>query len=136
MSDSDHPILLYDGVCNLCNGVTQFVIRRDPAPGKFRFAALQSDAGRALLRKHGLPEDSLDTFVMVEKGRAYLRSTAGLHVLRGLGFPWSVAYPLILVPRALRDAVYDWIARNRYSWFGRQESCVVPTPEIRSRFLQ
>lgn len=129
------PILLFDGVCNLCNGGTQFVIRRDPAPGKFRFAALQSESGQALLRKHGLPPHALDSFVMIEGDRASVRSTAVLRVLHRLGFPWSIFYPLILVPRILRDAVYDGIAARRYRWFGKQETCMVPTPEIRSRFL-
>jgi len=129
------PILLFDGVCNLCNWVTQFVIRHDPAPGKFRFAALQSKPGQDLLRKHGLSPDSSDFFVMILGERSYVRSTAGLHVLRGLGFPWSIFYPLILVPRPLRDVVYNWVAAHRYHWFGRQETCIAPTPEIRSRFL-
>jgi predicted DCC family thiol-disulfide oxidoreductase YuxK len=132
---ADRPILLYDGVCNLCNGVTRFVIRHDPAPGRFRFAALQSELGLQILREHGLKRDIVDSFVMIEGERVHLRSTAGLCVLRRLGFPWSLLYACIAVPRPLRDAVYDWVARNRYRWFGRQDDCVVPTPEIRSRFL-
>lgn len=133
---NDHrPIVLFDGVCNLCNGITNFVIQRDPAPGHFRFAALQSECGQRLLHKHGLPTEDLDTFVMIDGDRALVRSTAALHVLRGLGLPWSLLYVLIVVPRPLRDAVYRWIARNRYRWFGQRDSCMVPTPDIRSRFL-
>lgn len=132
---AEQPILLFDGVCNLCSGVTRFVIRHDPPPGKFRFATLQSERGQEILRDHGLPGDVLDTFVMIEGKRAHVRSTAGLRVLRGLGFPWSIFHVLILVPRPLRDAVYDWIARRRYRWFGRKDACMVPTPEILSRFL-
>jgi predicted DCC family thiol-disulfide oxidoreductase YuxK len=131
----DRPILLIDGVCNLCNGIAQFVIRRDPSPGRFRFAALQSNCGQQLLREHGLPTEDLGTFVMIDGKRVFVRSTAGLHVLRGLGLPWSLLYVLIIVPRPMRDVVYRWIARNRYRWFGKQESCMVPTPDIRSRFL-
>src|SRR5262245_3081134 len=132
---ADRPILLFDGVCNLCNGVARFVTRHDPAPGRFRFAALQSELGLQILREHGLKSDAVDTFVMIEGERVHLRSKAGLRVLRRLGFPWSLAYAFIVVPRPLRDAVYDWVARNRYRWFGRQDACMVPTPEIRSRFL-
>lgn len=128
-------ILLFDGVCNLCNGVTQFTIRRDPAPGKFLFATLQSEAGQRLLLKHGLPTDSLDSFVAIENDRAYLCSSAGLHVLRRLGFPWSLLYPLVFVPRPVRDLFYKWIAQRRYRWFGKKDVCMVPTPDIQSRFL-
>jgi predicted DCC family thiol-disulfide oxidoreductase YuxK len=130
------PVLLFDGVCNLCNGIVRFVILRDPAPGRFRFAALQSDAGQRLLRQHGLPVDDLDTFVLIEGDRAYLRSTAALRTLRRIGLPWSLLYALIVVPRFLRDPVYDWIARHRYGWFGRRGACFVPAPEIESRFLR
>ena len=133
---TDHPILMFDGVCNLCNGLNQFVIKRDPPPGCFRFVALQSERGQAILRQHGLPTDSIDTFVMIDGSHAYLRSTAGLHVLRRLGFPWSMLFPMILVPVEFRDVLYDWIAKRRYRWFGRQTSCIVPTPDIRSRFLE
>ncbi len=129
------PILLFDGVCNLCNGITRFVIRRDPAPGRFLFAALQSESGQRLLREHGLLSDELDTFVMIDGDRAYERSTAGLRVLRRLGLPWSLLYGLIVVPRPLRDMVYRFIARHRYRWFGKRETCMMPTPEIESRFL-
>jgi len=134
-ADDSKPILLFDGVCNLCNAVTQFVIRHDPAPGRFRFAALQSDSGQRLLREHGLPTDDINTFIMLERGRAHVRSTAGLHVLRVLGFPWSLLYAFIIVPRPLRDVVYRFIARNRYRWFGKRDACMMPTPEIQARFL-
>jgi predicted DCC family thiol-disulfide oxidoreductase YuxK len=132
----NHPILLFDGVCNLCNAITQFVIRRDPTPARFRFAALQSEAGQRLLREHGLPPDDFDTFVLVDQGTAFVRSSAALRVLKHLGFPWAMLYPLMIVPRPLRDAVYRFIARNRYRWFGKREACMMPTDEIRSRFLE
>lgn len=133
--NDEAPILLFDGVCNLCNGVTRFVIRHDPSPARFRFAALQSAAGRRLLREHGLPEEELDTFVMVDGGRAYVRSTAALRTLKKLGLPWSLAYAAIIVPAPLRDLVYRFIARHRYRWFGTRAECMVPTPEIKARFL-
>lgn len=130
----DHPILLFDGVCNLCNGAVQWIIRRDPA-GHFRFAALQSPTGRRLLRQAGLPVDALDTVVLYEQGRFYTHSDVPLRVCRQLGAPWSWLYGLHIVPRALRDAVYRWVARRRYGWFGRRDQCMIPTPELRTRFL-
>jgi predicted DCC family thiol-disulfide oxidoreductase YuxK len=133
---SEHPVLLFDGVCNLCNGLTRFVLRRDPAPGTFRLAALQSEAGRRLLREHGLPPDDADTFVLIEDGKLYVRSTAALRVCRLLGLPWSLLWVFVWLPRALRDAAYDAVARRRYRWFGRRDACMVPTPELRARFLE
>ncbi len=129
------PVLLFDGVCNLCNGVVTFVIRRDPPPARFRFAALQSEFGQRVLREHGLSANPLDTFVMLEDGAVHLRSTAALKTLKRLGFPWSLAYAAIVVPAPLRDALYRFVARNRYRWFGKREACMLPTPELRSRFL-
>lgn len=133
--DAQHPTVLFDGVCNLCNSSIQFVIRRDPAPATFRFAALQSEAGRRLQREHGLDEHALDTVVLIEDGSAFVRSSAALRIARRLGFPWSLASALLIVPRPIRDAVYGWISRNRYRWFGQRDACMVPTPELRSRFL-
>jgi predicted DCC family thiol-disulfide oxidoreductase YuxK len=129
------PVVLFDGVCNMCNAITRFVIERDPAPGRFRFAALQSESGQRLLREHGLPTDDLDSFVLVEGERAWVRSTAGLRVLKMLGLPWSLLWPLILVPPPIRDPLYSWIARNRYRWFGKRDACMVPTADVRSRFV-
>src|SRR4051794_27676318 len=125
---------MFDGVCNLCNALTQFVIKRDPA-ARFRFVALQSERGQSLLRRFGLPADSLDTFVIIADDRAYLRSTAALQVLRRLGFPWSPLYGFIVIPEFIRDSAYGFIARHRYRWFGHRETCMIPTPEIKSRFL-
>jgi len=132
---TDRPVLLFDGVCNLCNGLVQWVIERD-RKGEFRFAALQSAAGRALLERHGLPTDDYDTFVMVDGEEYHTKSTAALEVLRRLGLPYSLSYPAILVPRLLRDRVYDVVADRRYGWFGRRESCMRPTPELEARFLE
>jgi predicted DCC family thiol-disulfide oxidoreductase YuxK len=129
------PVLLFDGVCNLCNGAVTFVIRRDPPPAKFRFAPLQSEFGQRVLREHGLSEKPLDTFVMLEDGAVHVRSTAALKTLKRLGLPWSLAYAAIVVPAPLRDAFYRFVARNRYRWFGKRDACMLPTPELRSRFL-
>jgi predicted DCC family thiol-disulfide oxidoreductase YuxK len=126
--------ILFDGVCNLCNGFVQFVIRRDPS-GRFRFAALQSPEAAALLRDVGVTAPLPDSVVLVEDGRVYVRSTAALRVARGLTFPWPLAYACIVVPRFIRDRVYDFVAARRYRWFGRRAACMVPTPDLARRFV-
>ncbi|MBA2664380.1 MAG: thiol-disulfide oxidoreductase DCC family protein [Bradymonadaceae bacterium] len=127
-------IILFDGVCNLCNGTVQFIIKRDPSM-HFGFASLQSEAGRALVVHHGLDPDELDSVVLIEDGRAYTRSTAALRIVRRLPGAWPLLYVLVLVPRPLRNMIYNLIAKNRYNWFGRQLSCMLPTAENRRRFL-
>lgn len=127
-------VLLFDGVCNLCNSSVQFVLKRD-FKQQFLFASLQSEAGQELMQKHGLEGAELSTVVLIEKDRAYTRSSAALRVSRHLGLPWSLMLVFWIVPAALRNLVYDWIARNRYRWFGKRESCMMPTPEYKARFL-
>lgn len=127
-------LILFDGYCVLCNGTAGFVARRDPA-GRFRFAALQSVIGGELARRHGVEPDELSTFVLVENDTAFVRSTAALRILRRLRFPWPLLYGLIVVPRALRDAVYDWVGRNRYRWFGRRASCDISDERVKSRII-
>ena len=136
-----HPApdtILFDGVCNLCNGFVQFVIRHDPA-GRFRFAALQSEAGRALLAAHGLPPAAVaaepESVLLLSAGRLHSHSTAVLRIAQGLGGVWRLAGAGWLLPRAWRDAAYRLVARHRYRWFGRRESCMLPTPELKARFL-
>lgn len=130
----DKPLLLFDGVCNLCNGAVQWVIRHDPA-GRIHFAALQSDTGQRVLERAGLSREELSTVVLYYQNQLYTRSDAALKVLQLLGGAWSILYVFRLIPRSLRDTVYDWIAGNRYRWFGKRESCMIPTPELKSRFL-
>ncbi|MBT9391544.1 thiol-disulfide oxidoreductase DCC family protein [Hymenobacter sp. NST-14] len=129
-------IILFDGVCNLCNGFVQFVLKHDAA-GRFRFAALQSEAGQALLREYGLPTPAEpDSVVLVAEGRPYTHSAAALGILARLNGRWAaLARVGQWLPRPLRDAGYRFIARNRYRWFGRQEACWLPTPELQARFL-
>ena len=127
-------MILFDGPCNLCGGFVRFVIRRDPA-GRFRFAALDSPAALRVLAQAGAGDVRADSIVLVEGGRAFLRSTAALRIARGLRFPWRLAYVLVLIPRPLRDSLYDLVARYRYRWFGRRSHCMVPTPRLRERFL-
>ena len=112
----------------------QFVIVRDPA-ARFHFAALQSDAAAALLRDCGVTAPLPDSIVLVEDGRVFVRSGAALRILRRLRFPWPLLYGLVIVPRVIRDRVYDVVAAHRYRWFGRRESCMLPTPELSKRFL-
>lgn len=130
-----YPIVLFDGVCNLCNATVQFIIRHDPQR-QFRFAALQSETGRKLSAQCNLPRDHFDTFVLAENGRCYTRSTGALRVIRHFPGLWPLLYALIVIPRPLRDFCYNLVARRRYAWFGKREECMLPTPELRERFLQ
>ena len=126
--------LLFDGVCNLCSGAVQFVLARDRT-GAVRFAALQSPAGREILRFLDLPTDALSTMVLIDSGRAFVRSDAALGLTRTFPWPWSWLRLFRFVPRPLRNWAYDHIAANRYRWFGQRETCLLPTPENRARFL-
>jgi predicted DCC family thiol-disulfide oxidoreductase YuxK len=121
-------------VCNLCSGFVQFVIARDRAR-RFRFASLQSDAARRCLETCGVAGSLPDSIVLIEEGGVFTRSAAALRIARRLGFPWSLAVAFAVVPPSLRDFVYDLVARNRYRWFGTRDVCLVPTPELRERFL-
>lgn len=128
-------VILFDGVCNFCNFWVDFIIPRD-ARGIFKFAALQSDSGRALLEFYGQPTDEMNTLVLiVDDERVLTRSSAALTILKTLGGGWSLLYALMIFPRPIRDAVYDLIARNRYAWFGQKETCRLPTAEERGRFV-
>jgi predicted DCC family thiol-disulfide oxidoreductase YuxK len=129
-----HAVVLFDGVCNLCSGWVQFLLRRDPG-GRFRFASLQSDIGRELARRHGLSAGAMDSVVLIEGDRAYERSTAVLRICRLLPGAWPALAVFRIVPAAVRDWVYDRVAANRYRWFGRREACWLPAAEWRTRFL-
>ena len=129
-----HPVLLFDGVCNLCNAAVNFVIDRDPE-AHFRFASLQSEAAAQLLAPHGLSTDDLDSVVLVADGQAYRRSRAVLETLRRLGGPWSWLYALVVLPRPVRDWLYEQVAVRRYRLFGKRDVCRVPTPDLQARFL-
>ncbi len=126
--------ILFDGVCNLCNGFVQWVITRDPK-AKFRFGALQSPAAQQLVAGQPVRPMDLGTVLYVRNGKVLERSTAVLYILKDLGGLWSLMYGFIIVPPFLRDGAYRWVARNRYKWFGQRESCMLPTPELRGRFI-
>lgn len=131
----DGPVVLFDGVCNLCNGVVRFLLPRDPE-GRLRFAALQSDPGRALLDAHGLPTDALETIVLVEGDRVYTKSAAVIRIGELLGWPYRLATVGRVVPAAVRDWLYEFVAANRYDWFGRKDRCMVPDDDVSDRFLE
>jgi len=133
--DHQQPtILLFDGVCNLCNGLVQFIIKRDPKR-KFRFAALQSESGQVLLKKLGLPSDNFDSLVLIKDEHYFLKSTAILHILIEIGGIWKLLTIFIIVPFPLRDFFYNFIAKTRYKIFGKRDQCMLPTSEIKQRFL-
>ena len=126
-------VLLFDGVCNFCNGAVNWIIAHDPE-GKFKFAPLQSEYGEQVKAKFGIGDD-VDSIILIEDGRAFLHSSAALRVARGLGGIGSLGYVGIIIPRPIRDWFYRWFARNRYRWFGKQDACMIPTPDVRARFI-
>jgi len=132
--DIKSPVLLFDGVCNLCNASVQWILKRD-RKGIFKFAALQSDTGQMLLRQFGLSEKDFDTVVLVADGRIFTRSDAALEIVQRIGGMWSLLAVFKIIPRSIRDTIYDWVARNRYRWFGKKEECMLPRPEWRERFV-
>ena len=125
--------VLFDGVCNFCNGAVNFIIRHD-GEKKFKFAPLQSEIGQQLQAKYGIGED-VDSIILVENDKAYTHSTAGLRVAKGLGSIWSLGYVFIIVPSFIRDFFYRLFAKYRYRLFGRTEACMLPTPDVKERFL-
>lgn len=131
-----HPVIFFDGVCNLCNASVQRVIRNDKKR-LFRFASLQGKTGQALLAQFELPSTSFNSFLLWQNGQLYTRSTAALRVTKQMDGAWPLLYYLcIWIPPFIRNAVYDLIARNRYKWFGKQESCWLPNAELKPLFLQ
>lgn len=132
--DTSGPIVLFDGVCNLCNRSMQFILKRDKKK-IFRFASLQGEFGQQVLKQHNLPTDDFNSFILLEGDLLYTRSKAALRVLKHLRRGWQLLYGFIIIPKFIRDGVYKWIARNRYKWFGKRESCMIPAAELRNRFL-
>ena len=130
----DSNIILFDGVCNLCNSSVQFIIKRNKKQ-HFYYASLQSDVAKEILLQHLEKKITLDTIVFVEKGNIYTKSTAALRISRYLDGLWKFAYVLIIIPRPIRDAFYDFVAKKRYMWFGKRESCMIPTDDQKKLFL-
>lgn len=135
----DRKIILYDGVCNLCDSAVRFILPRDPK-GQFCFASLQGEFARKFaandpIARSAINASSPETIILIDGEQFYERSTAVLRIAAGLHFPWSLLGLLRIIPRPIRDAAYCWVARNRYRWFGKKESCPLPRPEWKSRFL-
>lgn len=131
---ADGPIILFDGVCNLCTASVRFVVRRDRRK-RFRFASLQSDLAQELLRRHGSAANTLDSVILLTGGRAYRKSGAALRIAARLDGFWPALSVLLVIPSPLRDAVYDWIGRRRYRWFGRKQLCWTGDQDVKDRFI-
>ena len=129
-----HPVILFDGVCNLCSWTVQFIIKRDRS-GLFRFASLQSEVGGRMLIQAGLDPTKLDSIVLCWGKNHYFKSGAVLRILRHLSFPWPLFIVGMVLPAFFRDGIYDLVGRNRYHWFGKTDSCMIPSSGIQQRFL-
>jgi predicted DCC family thiol-disulfide oxidoreductase YuxK len=128
-------IILFDGVCNLCNSWVQFVIKNDKKDA-FRFVALQSDLGQEIIHYIGIGSQNIDSIILYQPTVAYYyKSSAVLEIAKILGGIYSLVWIFKIIPKDVRDAMYDYIAKNRYKWYGKKESCMIPTPEIKAKFL-
>jgi predicted DCC family thiol-disulfide oxidoreductase YuxK len=128
------PLILFDGVCNYCNTMVNFIIRRDKKK-IFRFAPLQSEAARNILQRFHLPQNNFDSFMLFENNKIYQRSDAALRLYNKLPWYWKWTQVFWIIPKFIRDGVYNVIARNRYKWFGKKDQCMVPAPGVKERFL-
>lgn len=131
---SKNGIILFDGVCNLCNAAIDFIIKRDNK-ARFKFGALQDNTTKDLLEHFSIKKEYMDSLILIQNGKVYYKSTAALEIAKNLRGLWPLMYYLIVVPEFVRNPIYDWIAKNRYRWFGKKETCRLPTPEEQSRFL-
>ncbi len=135
MVENGKKIILFDGVCNLCNNSVLFVIKRDKKD-LFRYASLQSEVGQQLVRERGIDTSHVDSIILIEPGVAYFtKSDAALEIAQHLGGLWKLSAVFTWIPKSIRDVVYDFVARNRYKWYGKKDACMVPTPELRAKFL-
>ncbi len=133
-SQSTYCIILFDGVCNLCNGAINFVITRDTA-NVFKFAPLQEKSGSLLLESYTIDSQKIDSIVLIENNTVYVKSSAALRIAKKLSGLWPLLYIFIIIPKFVRDGVYDFIAKNRYKWFGKTDQCILPTPSTKEKFL-
>ncbi len=130
-----HDIILFDGVCNLCDQAVNFIIQRDPND-RFKVASLQDDISKKLLKGYQIDESYLDSIVLIRGNEVFYKSRAALEIARKLKGPWPLSYAFIIIPNFIRDPLYDWIANNRYRWFGKRETCRMPTDEDKQKFLK
>jgi predicted DCC family thiol-disulfide oxidoreductase YuxK len=131
---NNRPVILFDGVCNFCNSAVNFIIKRNTR-SNILFAPMQTETGQKLLKQYDQPVEDMQSFIFIENGVAYKQSTAALRVCRHLRRLWPLCYAFIIVPKFIRDGIYNWIARNRYKWFGVRQQCMIPSPEVKARFL-
>jgi predicted DCC family thiol-disulfide oxidoreductase YuxK len=132
---NDKKIILFDGVCNLCNSSVQYVIKHDKKD-EFRFVAIQSELGRKIIKHIGISQKNIDSVIFYKPGKVYYyKSSAALEIAKSLGGIFTYATIFRIIPSGIRDFLYDYIAKNRYKWFGKNESCMIPTPELKSKFL-
>lgn len=130
----EHPIVFFDGVCNFCNYWVNFAIRRDPAK-KMRFSPFQGETAKQILPRYGITHKTINSVIFIEKERAYTQSSAAIRICRHLTGGWKLFYGLMIIPKLIRDPFYNLIARNRYRWFGKKDSCMIPSPDLLERFL-
>lgn len=133
-SSNTHKIILFDGVCNLCNSSINFVIKRDKK-NLFQFATLQEQPGQALLKKYNINTLDTDSIILIANNKAYVKSTAALHIAKDLKGGWPLLYGFMIIPTFVRNWVYDFVARNRYNWYGKKDSCMIPSPALKDKFL-
>ena len=134
MKNKDQKIILFDGVCNLCNGAVTYIIKRDKN-NVFKFAALQSEIGQQLISKFNIDTSKVDSIILIDGEKHYTKSSAALHIAKQLSGAYPLLFGFMVVPKFIRNSVYDYIAKNRYKWFGKKESCMIPTAELKSKFL-
>ena len=134
MKSKKHNIILFDGVCNLCNGAVAFIIKRDKK-SVFKFAALQSEIGAKLIAKFNIDTQKVDSIILIDGDEYYEKSSAALHIAKHLSGAYPLLFGFMVVPKFIRNSVYDYVAKNRYKWFGKKESCMIPTAELKSKFL-
>lgn len=130
----EHKIILFDGICNLCNTSVNLVIKKDKKD-LFRFAALQSEIGKTYASKFNIDISEIDSILLIDQDKIYVKSTAALHITKSLSGGYPLLFSLMIVPNFIRNWAYDFVARNRYKWYGNRETCMVPTPELREKFL-
>lgn len=127
-------VVIFDGVCNFCNATVNFLLQKDKE-GVLRFAANQSETGQGLLHDNGIYTENIETIYFYDEGKLYDKSSAALHIAKNLPFPWKIAYIFIIIPAFIRNFFYQFIAQNRYKWFGKKETCRIPSPTERAKFL-
>ena len=131
---NNYKIILFDGVCNLCNGAVTYIIKRDKK-NVFKFAALQSEIGQQLISKFNIDTSKVDSIIFIDGEKHYTKSSAALHIAKQLSGAYPLLFGFMVVPKFIRNSIYDYIAKNRYKWFGKKESCMIPTAELKSKFL-